>query len=183
MDIIQLGDLFACTTGLAVFRDVKGAVGEHAHWTHQIAIDLDAGEVACFCEGRWIKGQGVFVPQGHAHSVGPGRQLNLFFDPSIDWMDEVFGGNLDCDCAQALDRDTLQGILSCFYSSASLLEGMTIFTKAFEIHGGSGMEAESIAKWKVLVDKAQQAARDQGKQEMSDTYSSLGRLLAAEAHT
>lgn len=182
MEIIQLGELFACTTGLAVFRDVKGAVGEHAHWTHQIAIDLDGGEVACFCEGQWIRGQGVFVPRHHTHSVGAGRQLNLFFDPSIDWLDEVFGGSLDCDCAQVLDRDTLQGILSCFYSGASLLEGMSIFTKAFELRGTTDIDAESAAKWQILMSKATQATADTPAEELPAAYTTLGRLLASEVH-
>lgn len=184
MDIIQLGELFACTTGLAVFRDVKGAVGEHAHWAHQIAIDLDGGEVACFCEGQWIRGQGVFVPRHHAHSVGAGRQLNLFFDPSIDWLDEVFGGSLDCDCAQVLDRDTLQGILSCFYAGASLVEGMSIFTKAFEVRKGTSFEPESLDKWAHLSSKAFEISAESLEAEtLSNAYSTLGRLLAAEGHS
>lgn len=182
MDIIELGDFFACTTGLAVFRDVKGAVGEHAHWTHQIAIDLDGGEVACFCEGHWIRGQGVFVPQGHAHSVGAGRQLNLFFDSSIDWMDEVFGGHLECDCAQVLDRDTLQGVLSCFYSGASLLDGMRIFAQAFEIHSRPDLTPSSLAQWEHLLTKARETASVADGDDLSNAYSALGRLLASDSH-
>lgn len=71
---------------------------------------MDGHDVECFCDGQWIRSIGVFVPAGHLHRVDSGRQINLFFDATVDWIDEIFGGALDTSCGRVLDRDTLQGI-------------------------------------------------------------------------
>lgn len=182
MNIIEFEGRFACTPGLGVFRGVKGAVGEHAHWTHQIAIDLEGGEVACFCEGAWVRGQGVFVPARHAHSVGEGNQLNLFFDKSIDWLDQVFGGELACNCAQVLDRDTLQGVLSCFYGNHSLMEGMQVFAHAFELDQNRAMDEMAMAHWSKVMASVQTITADADKLDSQNLYPTLGRLFSADAH-
>lgn len=177
-DVITIGNNFGCTLGLAAFVGIPGKTGGHAHWTHQIAIDLDGGEIACFCDGNWFKGQGVFVPKGHTHSVEPGRQINLFFDKNVNWIDEIFGGKLDTSCASVLDRDTLQGIQSCFFHTADVRTGVSLFANAFELRTQTKENPIEYMRWEALLDKVK-ALRDAAPTEKDDnTYKQLGELFA-----
>lgn len=177
-DIITIGNNFACTMGLAAFVGVPGKTGGHAHWTHQIAIDLNGGEISCFCDGQLFTAQGVFVPTGHTHSVEPGRQINLFFDKSVNWIDEIFGGKLDTSCARVLDRDTLLGIQSCFFHSNDVRTGVALFASAFELRTQTEENPAEYKKWEVVLDKVK-ALRDAATPETDDnTYKQLGALFA-----
>lgn len=164
--------------GLAVFVGVPGAVSDHAHWTHQIAIDMDGHNIECFCDGEWIRSSGVFVPARHTHRVANGRQINLFFDASIDWIDEVFGGNLDTSCGRVLDRDTLQGIQSCFYEGIDIQTGMEVFADAFELRLQSHSNPESEKRWTDVLNQVKAIQTDQGNQPEPE-YSRLGALFIA----
>lgn len=176
--ILILNQRFACTTGLAVFIGVPGATHDHAHWTHQIAIGMDSHDVECFCEGQWIKSTGVFVPAGHPHRVANSRQINLFFDTSVDWIDEVFGGDLDTACGRVLDRDTLQGIQSCFYEGVDIETSMAIFAKAFELKSQNHSNPRTEHRWAEVLKKVKVIQQDQGNK-TDPEYSKLGALFMA----
>lgn len=176
-NVITIGNHFGCTTGLAAFIGIPGNLSEHAHWTHQIAIDLDGGEIACFCDGEWFKSQGVFVPQGHSHSVKPGRQINLFFDKSVNWIDEIFGGELDTSCARVLDRDTLQGIQSCFFHTDDIRTGIALFADAFELRTQTQDNPVEFKKWEAVLSRVR-SMRDSITESDPDSYQKLGALFA-----
>jgi hypothetical protein len=176
-EVIVINQNFACTLGLAAFVGVKGAQGDHAHWTHQIAIDMDGQSIACFCEGEWLRGQGVFVPSGHVHAVNPGRQVNLFFDVGSTWIAEIFGGSLDTSCARVLDRDTMLGIQSCFYEGCDLAAGMAIFANAFELRTQTRLDPLAFQEWKHVLDRVK-AIKASDSVVDSDTYSKLGALFS-----
>lgn len=110
----------------------------------------------CLCDGKWLKGTGIFVPAGHLHSVRPSKQLTLFFDTSVDWLTELFGGRLDISHGRVLDRDTLQGIQSCFYESEDLVRSMNIFASAFELRTYIQMNANSFNEWEPILEIARQ---------------------------
>lgn len=99
---------------------------------------------------------GIFVPAGHKHLVQPSRQLNLFFDTSVDWLTELFGGHLDISHGRVLDRDTLQGIQSCFYQSEDLAHSMSVFASAFELRTRVRMDPLSLSKWEPILETAKQ---------------------------
>lgn len=179
--ILVLNERFACTMGLAVFIGVPGATNEHAHWTHQIAIDMDGRDVECFCDGQWIRSSGVFVPAGHAHRVANGRQINLFFDASVDWIDEVFGGDLDTSCGRVLDRDTLQGIQSCFYEGIDIQTGMEVFAEAFELRRSSHTNPDAEKRWEEVMAQVKSIQLEQGNKAEPE-YSKLGALFMAQGH-
>jgi hypothetical protein len=176
-EVIKIGESFACTLGLAAFVGVPGKTGGHAHWTHQIAIDLDGGEISCFCDGQWFTSQGVFVPSGHVHSVQPGRQINLFFDKSINWIDEIFGGELDTTCARVLDRDTLQGIQSCFFHETDIITGVSLFADAFDVRSQTSQNTVEHSKWEAVLSEVK-ILKETAEPVEQDTYSRLGSLFA-----
>lgn len=176
-EVITISHNFACTLGLAAFIGVPGKVGDHAHWTHQIAIDLEGRIIECFCEGQWLKGQGVFVPAGHVHKVNPGKQINLFFDVSSTWIAEIFGGNLDTSCARVLDRDTLMGIQSCFYEGCDLSAGLTVFANAFELRTQTRLDPLAFQDWKLVLEKVK-LFKDREPTTDSSIYTQLGGLFA-----
>lgn len=176
--ILVLNEKFACTMGLAVFIGVPGATHDHAHWTHQIAIDMDGHDVECFCDGQWIRSVGVFVPAGHPHRVDSGRQINLFFDATVDWIDEIFGGALDTSCGRVLDRDTLQGIQSCFYEGIDIETGMSVFAEAFELKRQNMINPNIERRWEEVLKKVQVIQKDQGDK-TDPEYSKLGALFMA----
>jgi len=176
-DVITIGKNFGCTTGLAAFVGVPGKTGGHAHWTHQIAIDLDGKEIACFCDRQWFKSQGVFVPCGHTHSVEPGRQVNLFFDKSVNWIDEIFGGKLDTACARVLDRDTLLGIQSCFFHSTDVRTGVALFANAFELRTQTEENPIEQKRWETVMNKVKALSASPAETDQ-DTYRQLGALFA-----
>lgn len=167
--------------GLAVFVGVPGAVDDHAHWTHQIAIDMDCQNIECFCDGQWIRSTGVFVPAGHPHRVASGRQINLFFDTSVDWIDEVFGGDLDTTCGRVLDRDTLQGIQSCFYEGIDVRTGMEVFAEAFDLRRSSLSNQDTEQHWERVMAEIKRVQQEQGNKAEPE-YSRLGALFMAQVH-
>jgi len=177
-NVLVLNEKFACTMGLAVFIGVPGAVDDHSHWTHQIAIDMDNNDIECFCDGAWIRSPGVFVPAGHPHRVANGRQINLFFDASVDWIDEVFGGNLDTACGRMLDRDTLQGIQSCFYEGIDIKAGMEVFAEAFELRRSSHNSTETEMRWESVMTQVEAIQKEQGNK-VEPEYKKLGALFMA----
>lgn len=176
--ILVLNEKFACTMGLAVFIGVPGATSDHAHWTHQIAIDMDNNDVECFCDGQWIRSTGVFVPAGHPHRVANGRQINLFFDASVDWIDEVFGGSLDTSCGRVLDRDTLQGIQSCFYEGIDIRMGMEVFAEAFDLRRSSLSNPDTENNWEEVMAQVKLIQQEQGASKDPE-YGKLGALFMA----
>jgi hypothetical protein len=176
-EILKIGSQFGVTAGLAAFVGVPGSDESHAHWAHQIVIDLDGGHIECYCEGQWIKGQGVFVPAGHAHHVPNGRFLSLFFDPAVDWISEEFGGALDTSCAQVLDRDTLHGLQTCFNESEDLGKGLAIFASAFAIYSQINSTPGDYEQWKIILDKAKAFKATSGN-DLNHVYSSLGQMFS-----
>ena len=176
-EIISIGNHFGATLGLAAFVGIPGRGDEHSHWTHQIAIDMDGGSISCFCDGQMFEGQGVFVPAGHAHAVKPGRQINLFFDESVNWIDEIFGGTLDTSCARVLDRDTLQGIQSCFYHSGDLVSGMSIFASAFDLRMHASLDPMAHRDWDKVLEKVRNLINQPSLPE-TELHQKLGALFA-----
>jgi hypothetical protein len=120
----------------------------------------------------------VFVPAGHPHRVDSGRQINLFFDASVDWIDEVFGGALDTSCGRVLDRDTLQGIQSCFYEGIDIETGMSVFAEAFELKRQNMVNPNIERRWEEVLKKVQVIQKDQGDK-TDPEYSKLGALFMA----
>lgn len=176
-EIVEVRGKFACTLGLAAFVGVPGTKGDHSHWLNQIAIDMEGGAVSCFCEGSMVEGEGVFVPYRHSHRVGEGRQINLFFDRSITWIDEVFGGRLDTACASVLDRDTLMGIQSCFHGSMGLTNALRIFAEAVQGRNHQFNTAEQKQSWRRIIDeviliKSETHLTDQ------EVFTKIGQLFA-----
>lgn len=176
-EIISIGNHFGATLGLAAFVGIPGRGDDHSHWTHQIAIDMDGGSISCFCDGKTFEGQGVFVPAGHAHAVKPGRQINLFFDESVNWIDEIFGGSLDTSCARVLDRDTLQGIQSCFYHNGDLVSGMSIFANAFDLRMHARLDPLAYEDWVHVLAKVREIKSNSLLLE-AELYPKLGALFA-----
>ncbi|HEY1059522.1 MAG TPA: hypothetical protein VGE55_12405 [Limnobacter sp.] len=176
---VIVGHEFACTLGLAVFVDVRGNVDEHAHWCHQIAISMDDTLLNCHCDGKVFQSKAVFVPAGHLHSVNTGSQINLFFDPQIDWLDDVFGGAIDTHCAQVLDRDTLEGIQTCFYKNSDLKLGLEAFAYAYEDRQADLHDQTLNQRWVRLLKEVEQLSNTLTPEQ--GLYAQLGRLLAADA--
>jgi hypothetical protein len=176
-EVITIGPNFAVTLGLAAFVGIPGRGDDHGHWTHQIAVDLEDRHVECFCDGQWLKGTGVFVPAGHSHSVQPGKQINLFFDTCVDWLAEMFGGELDTSCGRVLDRDTLQGVQSCFYEGAELAESMSVFASAFELRTHVRMDALAFKDWNEILDKARDLKHNQALT-LEEKYKQLASLFS-----
>lgn len=177
-EVITIGSNFAATLGIAAFVGIPGRGDPHSHWTHQIAIDLEGGQIECFCDGQWLKGTGVFVPVGHTHSVQQGKQINMFFDPCVNWIDEIFGGNLDTSCARVLDRDTLQGIQSCFYEGADLVAGMSVFANAFELRTHTRMDPLAYQDWITVLAKVREIKQNSVSTQ-TEIYQQLGGLFAS----
>lgn len=180
-EVITIGPQFAVTLGLAAFVGIPGRNDDHGHWTHQIAIDLENRDVECFCDGEWLRGIGVFVPSGHRHSVQPGRQINLFFDTCVDWLAELFGGKLDTSCGRVLDRDTLQGVQSCFYEDADLADSMNFFASAFELRTLVQMDPTALETWTHILDRSRELKQNENLT-LEEKYQALGRLFCGVEH-
>lgn len=176
-EVITIGPHFAVTLGVAAFVGIPGRGDDHGHWTHQIAVDLDDRNVECFCDGQWLRGTGVFVPAGHSHSVQPGKQINLFFDTCVDWLAEMFGGKLDTSCGQVLDRDTLQGVQSCFYEQANLADSMSFFASAFELRTHVLMDHLALKVWTEILHKARELKYNENLT-LEEKYKQLGAFFS-----
>lgn len=176
-EIVEVRGKFACTPGLAVFAGVPGTKGDHSHWLNQIAIDLEGNKVSCFCEGSLIEGQGVFVPFRHSHRVGEGKQINLFFDRSITWIDEVFGGKLNTECATVLDRDTRMGIQSCFHGSLGLSEALKVFADAIQGRNHKFVHSDDKHNWRRILDEVK-LIKEETLLTDEEIFSQIGQLFA-----
>lgn len=163
--------------GLAVFSGVAGKTGPHAHWTHQIVVDLDGNKLECYCDKQWFRSVGVFVPAGHPHSVPAGNQISLFFDSEIDWIADAFGGKLDTSCASVLDHDVLLGIRTCFHEKMTLTEGLQIIAEAFEFKLKEQFDEQKRHRWTTLLSKVEDLQKSSDLLE-DKPYSQLGALFA-----